>query len=165
MIDPLLDFARSRLGGGIPLHPAPGDLGSIGRTAADEIEVLSPGRVRFSAEGDLSGRWDAVRMHQVLANLLSNAFLYGAPGEPVELTARGNGASVHVDVTNRGPAITEGALSLIFDPFRRGPTAAERSGQGLGLFLAREIVLAHRGEIRVRSGAVAGTTFSVKVPR
>jgi signal transduction histidine kinase len=104
-------------------------------------------------------------LHQVIANLLSNAFLYGAPGEPVELTARGDGASVCVDVTNRGPAIAEDALSLIFDPFRRGPNATGRTGQGLGLFITREIVLAHRGEISVRSDAVAGTTFSVKVPR
>ena len=84
---------------------------------------------------------------------------------PSTLTVRGNGASVRVDVTNRGPAIAEDTLSLIFDPFRRGPTAAGRSGQGLGLFISREIVLAHRGEIDVRSDPVAGTTFSVKVPR
>ncbi|MBK9088821.1 MAG: PAS domain S-box protein [Holophagales bacterium] len=165
MIDQLLDFTRSRLGGGIPLQPTPGDFASICRAAADEIEVLYPGRIRFSAEGDLSGRWDADRLHQVLANLLSNAFLYGAKGEPVGLTARGDGASVRVDVTNRGPAIAEDALSMIFDPFRRGPTATGRSGQGLGLFIAHEIVLAHRGEISVRSDPVEGTTFSVKVPR
>lgn len=165
MIDQLLDFTRSRLGGGIPLQPAPGDLAVICRAAADEIEVLYPGRVRFSAKGDLSGLWDADRLHQVLVNLLSNAFLYGDPGEPVELTALGDGAFVRVDVTNRGAAIDEDALLLIFDPFHRGPNAATGSGQGLGLFIAREIVLAHRGEISARSDAVAGTTFSVKVPR
>lgn len=165
MTDHLLDFTRSRLGGGIPLQPGPADLATICRTAAEEIEVLYPGRIRFSAEGDLSGRWDADRLHQVLANLLSNAFLYGATGELVELTARGNGASVQVEVTNRGPEIAEDALPLIFDPFRRGPTAAGRSGQGLGLFISREIVLAHRGEIGVRSDPIAGTTFSVSIPR
>jgi signal transduction histidine kinase len=165
MIDQLLDFTRSRLGAGISLQLEPADLASICRAASDELEVLYPGRIRFSAEGDLAGRWDADRLLQVLANLLSNAVLYGAADEPVELTARGDGASVRVDVTNRGPAITEDALTRIFDPFRRGPNAGSRSGQGLGLFIAREIVQAHPGAIAVRSDPVSGTTFSVTLPR
>ncbi|MHB8799277.1 MAG: sensor histidine kinase [Thermoanaerobaculia bacterium] len=129
----------SRLGGGIPLQRAAWELASICRAAADETEVLHAGRIRYSAEGDLTGRWDADRLHQVLANLLSNAFLYGAPAEPVELTARGNGASVCVDVANRGPAIPEDALTLIFDPFRRGPTVTRRRGPARLVFLSRRV--------------------------
>lgn len=168
MIDQLLDVTRSRLGGGIPLKLEAADLASVCRAAADEFEAVHPGRVLLSLEGDLNGQWDADRLHDVLSNLLSNAFLYGAAGQPVTVAAKSAGpSSVVVDVTNRGPEIPASLLPLLFDPFRRGPGGERRSskGLGLGLYIAREIVRAHRGEITARSSAPEGTTFSIALPR
>jgi signal transduction histidine kinase len=121
-----------------------------------------------SLKGELLGRWDADRLHEVVSNLLSNALLYGATDHPVTLAARSDGpSSVVVDVTNRGPEVPASLLPLLFDPFRRGPGGERRSSQGLGLglYIAREIVRAHHGEITVRSSAVEGTTFTVTLPR
>ncbi|MFI5197058.1 MAG: nitrogen regulation protein NR(II) [Thermoanaerobaculia bacterium] len=166
MIDQLLDFTKSRLGGGIPIHPEDCDLAVICRTVADEFEAIHPGCVHVSADGSLTGFWDSSQLEEVLSNLLSNAFKYGAPGEAVTVAARHSGRSVIVDVTNRGPEIPASLLETIFDPFQRGPLEQHRGvrGLGLGLYIAREIVRAHLGEIAVRSDALEGTTFSVILP-
>ena len=88
MIDQLLDFTQSRLGGGIPIQPQNADLATICRTIADEFEALHPGRVRLSTEGDLKGWWDGDRLAEVLSNLVSNAFKYGDPDAPVTIAGR-----------------------------------------------------------------------------
>lgn len=167
MIDQLLEVTQSRLGAGIPVRPDRADLAVICRTIADEFEALHPGRIRLALDGGgLTGVWDADRLAEVLSNLLSNAFNYGAPDTPVTLAARSCGASVVVDVTNHGPVVPSSVLQSVFDPFRRGSAEQQRGvkGLGLGLYIAREIVHAHGGEITARSGA-EGTTFSVTLPR
>jgi PAS domain S-box-containing protein len=167
MIDQLLDFTQSRLGGGIPIHPHNADLTAICRTLADEFEALHPGRVRLTTEGNLKGCWDGDRLAEVLSNLLSNAFKYGDSDAPVTIAGRCGDGCVVVDVTNQGPEIPTPLQDVIFDPFQRGPAEQYRGikGIGLGLYIAQQIVRAHGGEITVRSSPVAGTTFSVSLPR
>ena len=167
MIDQLMDLTKSRLGGGIPIHPQSADLTVICQTVTDEFEALHPGRTRLSMEGDLTGHWDSDRLAQVLTNLLSNAFRYGAPEGPVAISAKNCGPSIVVEVTNQGPEIPASFILLIFDPFRRGPFEANRgvTGLGLGLYIVREIVHAHQGEITARSSPTEGTTFTVRLPR
>lgn len=166
MIDQLLSVTKSRLGGGIPIQAQDADLAAICRATVDELELLHPGRIRLSAEGDLSGRWDVDRLHELLGNLVGNALLHGSPDEPVTVSARSDGASVVVEVTNRGPDIPASLLPMLFDPFRRGPSREPRVGKGLGLglYIVREIVKAHGGEVTVRSAGGA-TTFEVTLPR
>lgn len=167
MIDQLLDFTQSRLGGGIPIQPHNADLATICRTIADEFEALHPRRVRLSTDGDLKGRWDSDRLAEVLSNLVSNAFKYGDRDAPVTIVARRDEGHVIVDVTNQGPEIPPPVRDVIFDPFQRGPTEQHRGikGVGLGLYIAHQIVRAHHGEIAVRSCPGAGTTFSVRLSR
>ena len=167
MIDQLLDLTKSRLGGGIPIHPEHADLTAICRTVAEEFEALHPGRVRLSTDGDLKGRWDGDRLAEVVSNLVSNAFKYGDPNTPVTIAGRGGEGHVVVDVTNQGPEIPAPLRNVIFDPFQRGPVEQHRevTGTGLGLYIAQQIVLAHQGEITVRSSRGEGTTFSVTLPR
>ncbi|MEO8587658.1 MAG: PAS domain S-box protein [Acidobacteriota bacterium] len=167
MIDQLMDLTKSRLGGGIPIDPQSADLALVCQSVTDEFEALQPGRTRLSMEGNLTGRWDSDRLAQVLANLLSNAFKYGAAGVPVSVSAKSCGPSVVVEVTNQGPEIPASLIPVIFDPFRRGPLEANRGvmGLGLGLYIVREIVQAHQGEITARSSPTEGTTFSVRLPR
>ena len=71
---------------------------------------------------------------------------------------------VTLRVHNHGPAIPEELLASIFEPFQRHPKARSE-GLGLGLYICREMVRAHGGEIAVHSSEAAGTTFTVRLPR
>ena len=171
MIVDLLDFTGAALGGKMPVSPAPMDLGAVCRDVAEEMRAADPARtLHFRPHGDLTGKWDAARLRQVVANLLGNALQHGAGARPVELTATGEGPTVVLAVHNGGPPIPPDALPTIFDPLVRGTTPElkrqRRPGSiGLGLYIAREIVVAHGGTIDVASSADSGTTFTVRLPR
>jgi hypothetical protein len=108
----------------------------------------------------------------VLSNLLGNAVQHGGNAGPVELTARGEGPDdVVLTVRNGGPPIPREALATIFEPLVRGPSdeaqqRRRRPGSiGLGLYIAREVAVAHGGSIDVKSSEEAGTVFTVRLPR
>jgi PAS domain S-box-containing protein len=164
----LLDYARVRGGQGLPLHRRPTDLGAICHAVCDELGSLHPARevVRHD-EGDGTGEWDPDRIGQVIANLLGNALDYSPAATPVEVSWRGEEASVTVEVANHGQPIPADVLSRLFEPFRRGERERPggRDGLGLGLFIARAIVHAHGGRIECRSSEGEGTMFRVVLPR
>jgi signal transduction histidine kinase len=167
MIDDLLDFTRARLGSGMPVKPAPMDFRALGPDVLAQFRVTHPDRIlRFDAEGDVTGEWDAGRLRQVLSNLVANALEHGDHGD-IDVSAVGVERDVVLTVTNQGPAIPASAIPTLFDPFVRG-AATRRSdggGVGLGLFIAREIVAAHGGTITVASSPETGTVFTVRLPR
>jgi PAS domain S-box-containing protein len=169
MIRDLLDFTRARQGGGIPVTPAPGDLEAICRHVLEEIQLTHPGRaVAVRCSGGASGRWDPDRIAQVVQNLVVNAFDYSPPDTPVRVAVEGAGDRVTLAVTNEGPPIPPEVLVDLFNPFHGGAHAAEgraSEGLGLGLYIAHQIVIAHRGCIEVESDAERGTTFRVDLPR
>ena len=172
MIGDLLDYTRTRLGAGMPVTPAPMDLGALGRDLFDEFRTAHRDReFRFAATGDLRGAWDADRLRQAISNLLGNAVQHGAADAPVELDLVGGDASeVVVHVRNGGRAIPPGELSKIFDPLVRGAGADNPRGNrpgsiGLGLYIAREIARSHGGGIDVTSTRETGTAFTVHLPR
>ncbi|EPX55020.1 hypothetical protein D187_009526 [Cystobacter fuscus DSM 2262] len=169
MIGELLDFTRSRLGGGMPVHPQVADLAAICREALDEVRMSLPGaRVCLRVLGHGAGEWDAGRLSQVISNLVSNAVHYSPKHKPVRVTLRGEGVEdVVITVHNHGPPIPPELLPVLFEPFRRGPGSgpSNRDGLGLGLYIVRQIVLAHGGQLEVSSSADKGTTFTVRLPR
>ena len=169
MVDQLLDLARARLGGGIPVAPAPADLGAVVSRIVEELRASNPGReLSVTAAGPLAGTWDAARLEQVVSNLVGNALSHGAPGSPVQVSATGNDGVVTLAVHNRGKSIPPALQQVLFEPFRRGDreaTGKGASGLGLGLYISREIVRAHGGTIEVASGDAEGTTFTVRLPR
>jgi signal transduction histidine kinase len=167
MIDDLLDFTRTRLGGEMPVSTTPTDLQNLCRDVLDEFRAAYPHRsLRFDSVGCTSGEWDAARLRQVVSNLVSNAIQYGGDSTPVEVSARGDEADVLLVVKNQGFPIPQSALPTIFDPFVRAPEGASkhRRGVGLGLYIARQIVIAHDGTIAVTSDET-GTVFTVLLPR
>ena len=169
LLDDLVDFNRTKLGLGINIALANVDLAIV---FADELEQLRgayPARpLELEVIGDTRGRWDGLRLQQLLRNLVSNAIKYGAPDTPVRVVLTGEEADVRLEVMNSGPAIERSALDAIFDPLKRGPVQSGShsadAGLGLGLYIVREIALAHGGEVDVRSGK-AETVFAVRLPR
>ena len=172
MVGDLLDFTRSRLGGGIPIARTDVSMGKVVHDVADEIAAAHPLRtLRVEARGEQSGEWDAARISQALANLVGNAVQHGSAGTAVTIELRGDEQEVTIAIHNRGPAIPADRLDGIFNPMKAreatGSTAADGpSGSlGLGLYSAERIVNAHDGRIEVESSEEGGTTFTVHLPR
>jgi len=169
LVNDLLDFARCRLGEGIPIARSNTDLEAIGREIVEEAKAAHPEcELRFEARGELRGGWDAGRLGEALANLIENAVLHGAPA-PVTVTLIGEDDEVVASIHNAGSTIPDEDQQRIFDPFVHGGTTEGtcRSGEGLGLglYIAREIARAHGGSIVVSSSVTSGTTFDVRLPR
>ena len=167
IISQLLDFTRARLGGGVPINPKPTDFGDVCEEVIAEYEMVHSNRVlSFSSDMDTQGIWDRERLAQVVSNLVGNAIQHSKPDSPINVSLRGEGDVVSLWVHNDGPPIPEELLPTIFDPFRRGKRQTQKSeGLGLGLFIVREMVRAHSGEVRVQSTEAEGTTFIVRLPR
>jgi len=161
MIDDLLDFARTRLGGELPIHPRRIDLRQICEQTIEELEFAYTRRVKLEAEGDLWGDWDPDRIAQVISNLAGNALQHS--DDDVSVLLRGERDVVVFQTVNGGPPIPREVLPHIFEPGRRGD--ARSGGLGLGLFIVQQIVLAHGGNIEVTSSEGAGTVFTVVLPR
>jgi signal transduction histidine kinase len=165
MIGDLLDVTRARLGGSIPLKRRRVDLQQVCEEAMIEIQVSQPDTVvRLEHGGDLRGEWDPDRLAQVISNLVVNAIQHG-DGTPVTLTAKSDADCVRLAVHNGGPPIPADVLPFVFEPLARGRGDNAGHSIGLGLFIARAIVLGHGGNIQVSSSADAGTTFSVSLPK
>ena len=166
LINDLLDYSRARLGQGMPVSRRPTDLDAICRGALEVVRAVHPGReVEYRHEGDGTGEWDPDRVEQVLVNLLNNALRYG-DGARVELAWKGEQDQAVLSVHNDGPRIDPPLLEEIFEPFKRGDVSATPGGGvGLGLYIVKEIALAHGGTVAVHSEEGAGTTFTVNLPR
>jgi len=134
----------------------------------DELRAVNPDRsIELLVHGELVGRWDPHRLEQVVSNLVSNAVDHGDPESPVEVELDGAGDEVVLRVRNHGDPVPDEVLAHAFEPFHKGPeeTSRRSSGLGLGLFIAREIVRGHRGEIAIQSEEDSGTLLTVKLPR
>lgn len=171
MVDDLLDFARTSLGQSLPVRTGRMDLGPVCRDTVNELRAYHPERsLRVDCAGHLVGEWDEHRIAQLVSNLGANALQHGDPGTTVTVTATGDRDDVVLTVHNLGPPIAPEARPLLFDPLMRPVVQeAERregtSGLGLGLYIVREIAVAHGGEVRVDSSEPDGTTFTVRLPR
>ena len=166
MIEDLLDVARVRQAGGMPLNPAPVLLSELVQLAVEELqESASQSPIQVSAQGDLNGQWDAERLLQVASNLLGNAVQHGKPGTRVIVQMDGTMAqSVVLEFANEG-SIPQALLPQLFNPFReRSHKAGRNQGLGLGLYIVQQIVLAHGGSIEVDSSD-GRTCFRVRLPR
>jgi signal transduction histidine kinase len=115
-------------------------------------------------EGPLVGRWDAIRLEQVVGNLLSNAMKYGAR-KPLELVLEGDERLARLRVRDQGIGIAEEDRARIFERFERAVSVRHYGGFGLGLWIVREIVQALGGTITVESAPGKGSTFTVTLPR
>ena len=106
---------------------------------------------------------DSVQLSQVFENLFSNATKY-APGSPMFIGMRRTEKRLRVSFSDRGPGIPEEFLPFIFERFYRVPGERTVTGTGLGLYICKQIILAHHGKIWAESVLDKGTTFFVDLP-
>lgn len=166
MIDQLLDVGRFLLGGGITLSPKPTDPRVLIDQVLGEFESL---RQRFDVEvlGDTVGTWDPDRILQVVSNLVGNAVQHSPSGSPIRIRIEGRREDALVfQVHNTGAPIPEALRGVLFEPFRGSHDGGrERQRLGLGLYIARQFVLAHGGMLSFESSEESGTCFTVTMPR
>ncbi|RKH19068.1 GAF domain-containing protein [Corallococcus sp. CA047B] len=167
LVDNLLDVSRLSLGK-LALERTEVDLAQLTRDAVERLEeVFAQSRcpVRVDLPRTLTGQWDALRLDQVLVNLLTNAAKYGA-GHPVSVRA-GTGAEgeAWLEVRDEGIGIDAAALPRLFGRFERAVSDRHYGGMGLGLYISRQIVEALGGRIDVDSQPGQGATFTLRLPR
>ncbi len=169
LIDDLFDVSQIDAGG-LQLDVA---FNSIGDLISDTIESFSETarQQNVQLEGEVQPgtdpvRMDARRIGRVLANLTSNALRHTPAGGKVHLAARRTASSLEVEVVDTGEGIRPEDLPYVFDRFYRGEKSRSRAtgGAGLGLAIARGIVEAHGGSIRVESKAGHGARFVFVLP-
>ena len=170
LLDSLLDYSRSSLGRGIAIHRSPVDLANQCEEELHVLRAALPGRrIELTATGSVEGTFDSSRVRESLANLVFNAARYGAEEMPISVRLTGSTESVSLSVANQGAPIPDAFLSSLFEPLQRGTadlpgTATSEAHLGLGLFIVREIAVAHGGGVRVAS--VDGvTTFTTTFAR
>jgi PAS domain S-box-containing protein len=158
----LLD--ASQLDNGLRLDLTSVDLAALTRLAVERVcRQTDAAGIEIAVEvPDIHGRWDAGRLEQVLVNLLSNAIKYGRR-QPISVSARIDVDVVHIEVSDHGIGFTASETERIFGKFERA-VSTDYGGLGLGLFIARQIVEAHRGWIEVESTLGSGSTFRVTLP-
>jgi len=176
MVNDLLDYGRTRLGGEMPINCRRVNALDVCRAAVDGAAAAHPEcvfdlNITSDAE-NLVGDFDPDRLQQVFANLLDNAYHHGSAEHHITLTASGESDSVVITVANFGSIIPANKLRAIFDPLVQlspavsGTVTGPLSGRsGLGLFIAREITIAHSGTIVAESSEQLGTVFTVTLPK
>jgi K+-sensing histidine kinase KdpD len=168
MVSDLLEYARTQLSGKLPITPHLADIKEICLAALADAKAAHPTcTFEMESSGELLDDFDSPRLQQVFSNLLNNAAQYRTKNSSVTLVARGEPKSIMVQVCNFGPVIPKESIKDIFNPLVQlyGGEAAPSTSVGLGLFIAREITVAHGGTITVESNASSGTTFTVRFPR
>ncbi len=166
LVNELLDVSRMRLGR-LELRREPLDLGEVARETAAQLEAevaRSGSALLVDVRGPVTGRWDRMRMEQVLVNLIANAAKFGE-GKPITIGVDADPVRARLRVSDAGIGIAEEHQVRVFDRFERAVAAQHFGGLGLGLYIAKQIVEAHGGEIRVASAPGLGATFTVEVPR
>jgi len=165
MIDQLLDFSRFRVGRGMSLAPGPADLRELTVQVLSEFEELRP-RFQVEAFGDTVGTWDADRILQVASNLVGNAVQHSPAGSPIGIRIEGRRDVVAFQVRNSGAPVPERLRDVLFEPFRGSEDGGGKTQRlGLGLFISRQIVLAHGGALSFESSEQSGTCFTASIPR
>jgi two-component system sensor histidine kinase BaeS len=156
---------------GVPVRRANVDLTQVARDelAVHDSQLRAAGLAVGSRLGSRLGnpvvvRADSDRLHQAVGNLLANAARYCRPGDEVTVAVRSEGGQAVLDVVDSGPGIPADELPHVFDRLWRGSAAKQVAGSGIGLAVAREIVVAHGGTIEAVSPEGAGTTVTIRLP-
>ncbi len=167
IVDQLLDVTRASLGAGIEIQPATVELKPLIESVVEEVKTIHPAAsLTLKCADRIVGQWDPDRLAQVVSNIASNAAHYGKPGAPIviDVGTEGDQARIGIHNANRDRPISPNVLAPLFDPHRRGTEGHRNSsGLGLGLYIVKQIVEAHRGTVHATSDET-GTSFTVLLP-
>jgi signal transduction histidine kinase len=165
LIDNVMDFARGRLGGGIPLSRSAGvALEPLLRQVLSELQSTHPDRIiksDLSIDGPVP--CDSARIAQLFSNLLGNAISHGDATQPIMVVAITSPASFELSVANAGARISDDTMPHLFHPFYRDKGRAAMQGSASGFDIASEIAKAHSGTIDV-SSTDEETRFAFRMP-
>ena len=170
LIDDLLDVSRITTGK-LSLQMTHVDLNQVLRSSLELIEPVARAR-KLELEAAIAPTpcWvigDSARLLQVFSNLLSNACRYTPEGGRINVSTRSGRHGIGIDVADTGVGIEAALQERVFELFEQGDKSLERgnTGLGIGLTLARQLVLLHGGTIGVRSEGIGrGSTFTVELP-
>lgn len=161
LIENVLESARLQ-SNTLPMNFQPARIDTIIRDVAMRLQVRHKElQIKMSLPAIIIHA-DTVRISQVIENLMSNAVKY-APGSPIEVTASQEDDNIHIKVKDSGAGIPQEHIPFIFDRFYRVP-GQSASGTGLGLFICKQIIIAHQGKIWVESAPETGTVFHILLP-
>jgi PAS domain S-box-containing protein len=166
LVDNLLDVSRLSTKT-LALELEECDLGAVARDVVERFtEEAKEAKCQLVLQGggDAIGSWDRLRVEQVVTNLLSNALKYGR-GAPIELSIDGDERTARITIRDHGIGIAQEDHTRVFGRFERAVPLRHYGGLGLGLYIVRQIVEAHRGTVRIDSQRGLGTTFVVSLPR
>jgi PAS domain S-box-containing protein len=165
MVRTLLDLSRLQMGQ-MTLERAPLDLGALARQVVEEMRPVNSARtIEYIGPGmPLMIDADAVRLEQVLQNLVQNAIKYSPAGGPVRVRVEAQANMATVVVSDEGIGIPAASLPHLFQRFYRATNGSYISGLGVGLYVVKEIVTRHGGHIEVDSVEGQGSTFTVWLP-
>jgi PAS domain S-box-containing protein len=141
------------------------DFGNMVKEAIETTESLHPSfRIIVKGDTNFSVAGDRYRIIQVITNYLSNAIKYSNENKEVTLEVNRNNQSVTVAVNDKGIGISKESLPYIFERFFRVKKTRKIEGIGLGLYLCKQIIHAHKGDVWVESEENKGTTFYFSIP-
>jgi PAS domain S-box-containing protein len=164
LVEGLLDVSRLSTGR-LQLHLTDVDLSDVTREMLSQLQLQAQTagcEVRLEADNPVVGLWDRLRLEQVVTNLLTNAFKYGA-GKPVHIRVWEESGRARLRVRDEGIGIEPGQESRIFGMFERAVSERHYGGLGLGLYISEQILQALGGTIRVESQPGQGATFCVEL--
>ena len=143
---------------------SPVRIDALMRDVATRINVHHPGlKITFDFETLPPIRGDGTRLSQVFENLFSNAIKY-SPGSEIIIGMRASVENIRITFTDKGEGISEDYLPFIFERFYRVPGERTVTGTGLGLYICKQIIMAHHGNIWVESVLGEGATFIIELP-
>ena len=165
LIEALLDVSRIATGK-LTLHFDAFDLVDAAREVTERLRESASAvgcELSLASTGRIDGRWDRLRVEQVLMNLVSNSIKY-AGGTPIQVSASRDDGVAMLSVQDLGPGIPEADLSRIFKRFERASSTNHYGGLGLGLYVAQQIAEAHGGTIVASNMPGGGARFTVRLP-
>lgn len=166
MIGQVLDMSRIDRGMGLGVSLEPVDVKALLEDLIDEARLAYPGiPIDLVCEEAVTVKADQGRLGQVLSNLLSNARHHGEPGKPVSVCLKTHDGHAVLDVANAGQPIPPELVTTLFNPFKRASlnNPRNRTGMGLGLYIAQQIVREHSGEIAYRHEGER-VVFTLRLP-
>lgn len=166
LVNHMLDVSQIRLGN-LALNLEEVDLAEVIRDVTRRLQPeiqAARSSIEFHTDRDTKGHWDRARIEQITTHLLSNAIKYGE-GKPIRITIKSDQTDIVLSIQDFGIGIDIQDQARIFDRFERAVSFQSFSGLGLGLYITRQLVLAHHGTIDLESQRGAGTIFKVRLPK